>query len=41
MDNIDLKLALIRFLSEFLVQTAHFTNNFLDELITLDCEVLL
>ena len=29
----DIKLALIRFISEFLIQTAHFKDNFLDELV--------
>ena len=29
----DIKLALIRFISEFLIQTAHFKENFLDELV--------
>ena len=40
MDFTDIKLALIRFVSEFLIQTAHFTNNFLDELVTMQVEVL-
>jgi hypothetical protein len=29
----DIKLALIRFISEFLIQIAHFKDNFLDELV--------
>ena len=29
----DIKLALIRFIGEFLIQTAHFQNNYLDELV--------
>jgi len=33
-DFTDIKLALIRFVSEFLIQTAHFSNNYLDELVT-------
>lgn len=40
MDLTDIKLALIRFVTEFLIQTAHFTNNFLDELVNVDCQVL-
>jgi allantoicase len=36
MDFTDIKLALIRFISEFLIQTAHFENNFLDELVNMD-----
>lgn len=31
----DIKLALIRFVSEFLIQTAHYSSNYLDELVTL------
>jgi len=40
MDFTDIKLALTRFLSEFIIQTAHFTNNYLDELIQLECQVV-
>ena len=39
-DFTDIKLALIRFISEFLIQTAHFTNNYLDELVVMKCNVL-
>lgn len=39
MDFTDIKLALIRFLSEFMIQTAHFENNFLDELVNMDVEI--
>lgn len=38
-DFTDIKLALIRFVSEFLIQTAHFSTNFLDELLS-KCEVV-
>jgi len=34
----DIKLALIRFISEFLIQTAHHKSNFLDEVVILNCE---
>ena len=39
LDFTDIKLALIRFLSEFMIQTAHFENNFLDELVNMDVEI--
>jgi hypothetical protein len=37
----DIKLALIRFISEFLIQTAHFKNNYLDELVNLNSDLIL
>jgi len=36
----DIKLALIRFISEFLIQVSHFHSNFLDELVDLDVKVV-
>lgn len=39
MDFTDIKLALIRFISEFMIQTAHFQNNFLDELVNMEVEI--
>lgn len=36
----DIKLALIRFISEFLVQTAHFEHNYLDELVDLNADLI-
>lgn len=39
-DCVDVKLALIRFISELLIQTAHFKTTFLDELVYLKCDVI-
>jgi hypothetical protein len=36
----DIKLALIRFISEFLIQTAHFKENHLDELVCLNTKMV-